>query len=246
MAEKLYTIPVNEAFDASVEDKACGCPFCTLYTELEQRELDAVLGAAMMEPDIRIKINHEGFCRPHYDMMLTRKNKLSLGLILESHLTELRAALNPHGAAVLRGKAHVTAAELERQTKDCYICNKLDDYMRRMTETAVYLWQTEPDFKKKALMQPYYCLPHYKLFLEVASRGLDRREYTRFYDQISALEDSYLRRLNDDVSWFCKKFDYRYDEEPWYDSKDAAERAARFCTGAGHRDPDKKEKKIHL
>lgn len=246
MAEKLYTIPVNEAFDRSLEDPACGCPFCTLYTQLENRELDSTLGAAMMEPDIRIKMNHEGFCRAHYDMMLNRPNKLSLALILESHLSEEKAALSPRGLAALRGKGSVTLAELERKDKECYICAKLDEYMARMTDTAVYLWQTEPDFKKKALMQPYYCLPHFKLFLTVASKGLDRREYGKFYDQISALEDSYLKKLGDDVSWFCKKFDYRYDEEPWYNSKDACERAARFMTGAGHREMDKKEKKIQF
>ena len=32
--EKIYTIPVNEAFDASAADKSCGCPFCTLYNGL--------------------------------------------------------------------------------------------------------------------------------------------------------------------------------------------------------------------
>jgi hypothetical protein len=33
------------------------------------------------------------------------------------------------------------------------------------------------------------------------------------------------------VSWFAKKFDYRYDKEPWYDSKDAPERAITFLCG---------------
>ena len=55
--EKIYTIPVNEAFDRSATDKACGCPFCALYNMLEQNELDAVLGASMMEPDVRIETN---------------------------------------------------------------------------------------------------------------------------------------------------------------------------------------------
>ena len=40
--------------------------------------------------------------------------------------------------------------------------------------------------------------------------------------------------LTEDVSWFCKKFDYRYDEEPWYNSKDAVERAIRFLRSDIH------------
>ena len=88
--EKIYTIPVNEAFEASAADPACGCPFCTLYSKLEENELDLILGASMMEPDVRIKTNELGFCKTHYDMMFTRKNRLGLALMLESHLNELR------------------------------------------------------------------------------------------------------------------------------------------------------------
>ena len=45
--EQIYTIPVNEAFDA-----ADGCPFCALWRKLEENELDLILGASMMEPDV--------------------------------------------------------------------------------------------------------------------------------------------------------------------------------------------------
>ena len=55
--EQIYTIPVNEAFEASAADKSCGCPFCSLYNKLENDELDLILGASMMEPDVRIKTN---------------------------------------------------------------------------------------------------------------------------------------------------------------------------------------------
>ena len=63
--ETIYTIPVNEAFEASAADSSCGCPFCTLYNKLEDDELELILGASMMEPDVRIQTNKEGFCRTH-------------------------------------------------------------------------------------------------------------------------------------------------------------------------------------
>ncbi|MBR7181706.1 MAG: hypothetical protein IKD28_02860, partial [Clostridia bacterium] len=65
--EQIYTIPVNEAFEASVEKPACGCAMCALYRKLEDNELELILGASMMEPDVRIKTNKKGFCRTHYD-----------------------------------------------------------------------------------------------------------------------------------------------------------------------------------
>ena len=43
-----------------------------------------------------------------------------------------------------------------------------------------------------------------------------------------------MTTLTDDVSWFCKKFDYRYDAEPWYNSKDAVERAIKFIRSDIH------------
>ena len=52
--EQIYTIPVNEAFDAVSEKPELGCPFCMLYRKLQDDELDIILGASMMEPDIRI------------------------------------------------------------------------------------------------------------------------------------------------------------------------------------------------
>lgn len=81
MAEQLYTIPINEAFD-----QGCGCPMCTLRKKLEDQSLSYIMGAAMMEPDIRIVTNKLGFCRAHFHRMLGMGNRLSLALMLESHL----------------------------------------------------------------------------------------------------------------------------------------------------------------
>ena len=67
--EKIYTIPVNEAFDACAEDNEKGCPFCEMYRVLQEKELEIILGASMMEPDVRIKTNKQGFCRGHYEKM---------------------------------------------------------------------------------------------------------------------------------------------------------------------------------
>ena len=59
MAEKLYTIPINEVFDASAADAGCGCPFCALFNRLEDTEVDTILGASMMEEDIRMMLLYQ-------------------------------------------------------------------------------------------------------------------------------------------------------------------------------------------
>ena len=89
--EQIYTIPVNEAFEACAASETASCPFCALYNKYERDEIDLILGASMMEPDIRKKTNELGFCRTHFDLMLAYSKRLPLALILESHLTEVRS-----------------------------------------------------------------------------------------------------------------------------------------------------------
>jgi hypothetical protein len=33
-----------------------------------------------------------------------------------------------------------------------------------------------------------------------------------------------MQRVNDDLEWFINKFDYRFQDEPWKNSKDAIPR----------------------
>ena len=237
--EQIYTIPVNEAFEASAADPSCGCPFCTLYNKLEDDELDLILGASMMEPDVRIQTNKEGFCRTHYDMMFVRKNRLGMALTLESHLNELADEIRDgklFGAPGQKAMKRIGVLE-----KSCYVCRRIEFNFEHMIETAVLLWDSDEEFKKKLDAQPYFCLPHYRRLLECASYDLGKKKFPEFQKACATIVDRYMTKLNEDVSWFCKKFDYRYDEEPWYDSKDAVERAMRFLRSDLHRPPEKKK-----
>ena len=233
--EKIYTIPVNEAFDASRDDHACGCPFCALYNKLEENELELILGASMMEPDTRIKTNEQGFCKTHYDMMFTRKNRLGMALMLESHLNELRKDTNGKGLAVLKGVGVEPMKRLAELEGTCYVCGRIEFSFTKMMETAVRLWDQDSDFREKLRAQPYICLPHYRMFVEHARRGLSKKRFPDFYKDVSTVVNTYFDELREDVSWFCKKFDYRYDSEPWGNAKDAVERAIKFTSGDMHR-----------
>ncbi len=233
--EKIYTIPVNEAFEASRYDKACGCAFCSLYNKLEENELELILGASMMEPDTRIKTNEQGFCKTHYDMMFTRKNRLGMALMLESHLNELREKTSGKGLAALKGVGVEPMKHLSELEETCYVCSRIEFSFTKMMETAVLLWDQDSDFREKLRSQPYICLPHYRMFVEHARRGLSKKRFPDFYKDVSTVVNTYFDKLREDVSWFCKKFDYRYDAEPWGNAKDAVERAIKFTSGDMHR-----------
>ena len=216
--EKIYTIPVNETFDT--QD---GCPFCRLYKKLEENELDIILGASMMEPAIRIETNKKGFCEHHFNEMFAAKNRLGLGLILESHIEELIKEVS--STPLLQDKVKAMGQKLTDKTSTCYICDRIENNFTKMVECALILWESDRAFREKFSKTPFFCIKHYTLMMNLANNFISKKAHSDFYKMASEIEISYLEELLGDVSWFCKKFDYRYDDEPWKNSKDAVERA---------------------
>ncbi|MBQ7363825.1 MAG: hypothetical protein IJW48_05195 [Clostridia bacterium] len=233
--EQIYTIPVNEAFDECRDKPECGCPLCRLYKKLEDDELDIILGASMMEPDIRIRTNEDGFCLTHYNMMLGRRRMLGMGLMMESHLAEVKKMLK--GPVLFGNKKDAARARLKKLEDSCYVCSRIEKNISAMIATVAYLFDTDPAFVKKFKAQPWFCLPHYTALLEYASKKMSKKSYGELYREAYAIEERYLDELSGDVSWFCKKFDYRYDEEPWYNAKGSVNRGIRFLGGCFDEEP---------
>ncbi len=50
MKEKIYTVPVNDAFALDSE-----CPICSMFEKLENDAVEYVMGPSYMEDDIREK-----------------------------------------------------------------------------------------------------------------------------------------------------------------------------------------------
>ncbi|MDD6312144.1 MAG: DUF6062 family protein [Firmicutes bacterium] len=222
--EKIYTIPVNEAFE-----KTDGCPFCSLYDKLEANEIDLILGASMMEPDVRIETNKKGFCKKHFEQMFNAKNRLGLALMLESHLAEVKKGIKLPSVS-LKPKGDGAAQAAHGFNESCYICDRIEFHFEKMFETAAMLWESDRQFRAKFAAQPYFCLHHYERMLTAARRVQSKKTFAAFTEDADKIESAYIEKLCGDVSWFCKKFDYRYKDEPWNDSKDAVERAIKFLS----------------
>lgn len=227
--EQIYTIPVNEAFDKVREHPECGCPICLLYRKLQADELDIILGASMMEPDIRMRTNEEGFCSDHYAMMLKRKRMLGIALMLDSHLPEVEKRLD--GPVLIGSKPSAAVKSLGELEDSCYVCGRIEKNLSAMIATVAYLYESDFEFRKKYEAAPYICLPHYKRLVDYASKKMNKRSFAEFYKSAHAMEKKYITELRGDVNWFCKKFDYQNEAEPWYNSKDSVYRAVKFLTG---------------
>ena len=165
MRDSIYTIPISEVFEPKK-----GCPICAMRDTLEQRCVEYIMGAAMMEPDIRIETNRLGFCTEHFEQMLHQKNRLSLALMLESHLKELKA----HNFKPILEKAHAKPKKREgmKTVNDtCFVCEKIDWALSRMLGTVVELYGRDTAFRQLFSEQEELCLPHLELLL-CAGAGL--------------------------------------------------------------------------
>ena len=77
------------------------------------------------------------------------------------------------------------------------------------------------------------------MWLAAGQREIGKKNFPAFYKAVAAVSNAYFDSLREDIGWFVKKFDYRYDAEPWGNAKDACERAIRFLAGDLHRNPGK-------
>ena len=238
MKEKIYTIPVNEAFDAGGE-----CPFCTMREKIENDAINYVLGPSYMEEDIRAETDEKGFCKRHIRNMYERQNSLGIALMLSTHFEkicgELREKLKE---APVSGKKSLfsrpkegersASSEFIHQTADsCYVCERIEENMARYIDTFFYLWKTEPEFKEKVLSGNGFCIEHFAMLLDEGQKRISDKEYSEFYNSLSKLELENLERVRGDLLWFIDKFDYRFHDEPWKNSKDALPRSIKKLMG---------------
>lgn len=240
MAEKIYTIPINDAFD-----KYDGCPLCRLRTQLEEQSLEYIMGAAMMEPDIRTETNRLGFCRRHYDTMLEMKNRLSLALMLESRLGAVDEALSrpdikPGMLSWLKKNDNDLSGETaEKLSGSCYVCNRAESFERQYISNTVYVWKTDLGFRQKLKNQPFFCINHYGKLLSCGKSELSEALYIEFAEELYALQSEYIKSLSTDVTAFCRSFDHNNARTPLSDAqKTAIKRAIDFLAGSGYAPDD--------
>ena len=224
MNDSIYTIPISEVFEP-----LDGCPICRLRNTLETRSVEYITGAAMMEPDIRIMTNELGFCEKHLPMIYKTKNKLSVGLILESHLHEIQSEIfNKYFLLDKKGKL----SRVEKVQSSCFVCDKINHAISRQLETVTLMFERDRDFRDLYKQQPVICLEHYKDLVKVAHKKLKGKMLSDFLSATDEITKRYLDTLQSDVSHFTKMFDYRNSGEDadWGNSKDSLQRAVWFLT----------------
>ena len=104
--------------------------------------------------------------------------------------------------------------------------------MSRVMVTIFEMYEQQSEFRELFLEQEMLCLPHYELLVGMAADNLDKKIQKRFIDDCTTLTTKYLKTLEEDISHYCKMYDYRNTgkDADWGNSKDSIERAIRFLT----------------
>lgn len=230
MKEKIYTIPVNEAFDTDTE-----CPICSMRKKLETDAIEYTMGPSYMEDDVREMTSRLGFCEKHLEQLYKNQNRLGLALILKTHMDKLVNDIERHSSAaskaiapsLFRKKTEEPAviSYLKNLEETCFVCDKIDNTFHRYIATIFYLYHNEKDFRNKVKNSKGFCTSHYKLLYSTASEHLSGNELNEFLQTLNELYLENMKRVKDDLEWFINKFDYRYTEEPWKNAKDALPRS---------------------
>lgn len=227
MREKIYEIPVNEAFDTD-----CECPLCVLEQNLEKNTVEFILGPAMMEPDFREETNKNGFCKHHYELLFAQTNRLSLALVLDTHLDEIIRLLDKNAPLSKSPNTEAIKKGLNELEHSCSACQKNEFIMKKYLDVIFYMWKHTPEFQKKVSSCKGLCLKHLKRLLDDSTHFLSKKEAAQFCQQVLELEREQLKRIKQEVNWFTKKFDYKNEKEPWGNSKDAPKRTIEKLVGS--------------
>lgn len=227
MKEQLYTIPVNDAFQTD-----CECPLCKLYDDLEKETIDFVMGPSYMEDDIRMETDRTGFCSAHIRQMYQYQNRLGLALMLHTHMKctyEMIQSLSHEGTSpkgFFRKKETDPFSEfLSGLDSSCYVCNRIKPVFARYLETVLYCYDHDREFASHFRNSKGLCTRHFGMLRECALHKWSGQKLEHFLNDLNQIYLENMKRVTDDLEWFIDKFDYRNEDAPWKNSRDALPRS---------------------
>ncbi len=226
MKEKLYSIPVHDAFNEN-----CECPICAMFHKLEDDAVDYTMGPSYMEDDTRAMTDAAGFCEKHIRMVYHKDNRLGMAWVMKTHFDKVIRDVEknmPSGTAKMLKKGAAASSVVQYIDKleaNCFVCNRINEFFDRYVNTVFYLYKAEPEFREKYKNCKGFCNAHYSMLLKKCGDHLKGTDLEEFVEITNKLYLDNLKRVRDDVEWFINKFDYKYQNEPWYNAKDSVIRS---------------------
>lgn len=228
MKEKLYAIPVNDAFSTD-----CECPVCFMFDTLERSAIEYTMGPSYMEDDTRALTDKKGFCKRHMEMIYASGNKLGISLILKTHFDHVISQCSSLSEKAETKKKLFSkendipaiCAYLDNLNSSCFVCDRIYNVFDRYIDTIFHLYKTDSSFAEKYSASKGFCNEHFSLLIKKAPSSLNGAILDDFLSVTRKLYIDNMERVRDDLAWFIDKFDYKNSDAPWKNSKDSIRRA---------------------
>ncbi|GFP76056.1 DUF6062 family protein [Clostridium fungisolvens] len=235
---KIEEIKIYETF----ENKLAECPFCVIEEKYEKQLIHSILGERIMDIDFYPKIGNEHkFCENHIEKLNRGSDKLGLAIMLDKIINEEKKKLHKnkslqknHNSVVkkllslsknpsrtLNGKANY----------ECFICSKLDENNNDNIKVTIELWKKDMDFRRLYKDSRGFCSNHYINMINELEESTEMKGLDDMYEVTNEIYLKNLERLQEELQWFIKKFDYLNADKPWGTSKDSIQRALQKILG---------------
>ena len=197
----------------------CECPLCEIKKTVEKRLADEFLSDAVMDDDMRAKVNKKGFCANHFDLLFVGKSKLGLALQNVTRLNTVnKYIVKPKN--LKDAKNH--AKKLTEATSSCIICDYIEESMVRYYKTIAMMYYNEDSFKQTLKSLDGFCLNHYTQLINYAEYA--KSSANDYINVLAEIQIANMKRIQDELQWFCDHHDYRNRSLPLGTSADALPR----------------------
>ena len=202
-----YHIDTGLIYEKFKED--CECPLCEIEKKVTEQFIHEFLNDAVMEDNSRIKVGEKGFCEKHFDMLFSRKNKLSVALQTGTRAEKIAPLFTPVKSA---SAAKKRAKEIENAFSRCVICDLVEESMTKYYKTVAQMFVYEKEFYKILFAGKGFCAHHYAELLKYsASAGFAAKNYLA---ALSTVQERNFKRLQTELKDFCDSHDYRNAYKP--------------------------------
>ncbi len=234
MKIELETIPVWDGLRSGSE-----CFICDLMKVAEEDALDYYLGPAIMVPEIRVEINHKGFCPTHFQALADKNKAQSLSLVLDTYMTQSMSSLRPlMEKAAAAGSARKAeklfsqlADEAASQEQGCLVCDYMAMRLERYVRTVAALYRDDEEFRKAFSEGKGLCMHHSIETAKAAHEELSGSLLASFLQTLASLLDENLARCQEEDVYLSQKYKSENRDKPWNGCEDAHKRCVQKLFG---------------
>ncbi|HHZ13386.1 MAG: DUF6062 family protein [Caldicoprobacterales bacterium] len=230
MKQQIHTFPLWDRIESRSE-----CPFCEILEETQRSYISSMFRNMTTDKDFIQHLRSNSFCDSHFACLMEYRDKFGLALLLNQLITYEMADLEstsiksypiPDKKGPLQKllERFLSAAPVktyeEPPANRCALCTHLDEKESDYMATLIQLWGEDLHFRALYYNSQGFCLKHFYSTTEMAPNILEGKELKNFLDTSFYVQIQSMKRLNEDLKWFIKKFNYEYTNEPWKNSRD--------------------------